>query len=215
MCLYAAVSGVAAAALVGAGCLAASGAAAWFRWRWRQAALTELAVTDIRLRAHRNHLVYLKQLRRRMRRDRDPRSSRIVRGLLRIYERLRTSESDSERDATRTLREIHDQARALYQSCLRLVERTLELWEGARRMATDVSRQQLLNSRGEMLDQVEASIGHLQRSLDELQGTALRRQEDLTSDHARLRQELDQGLEVARRVEERMGELERELRIAE
>ena len=83
-------------------------------------------------------------------------------------------------------------------------------------MATDRAKHEMLDSRDDLLEQVETSIGHLESTLDNLQTVQIQRtDEELSDRNARLRQELDQGLEVARAVEKRMEDLERQLRDVE
>ena len=78
-------------------------------------------------------------------------------------------------------------------------------------MATDETRQQLLNWRAEVLGEVGHSIQQLNKTADQVQASALKRElpED---DLAQMRQELEQGLTVARNVERQIENLENELK---
>ena len=182
-------------------------------WRFTigHRALAENSIRDVRRRVQRGHLDYLRSLRRRIRRDRDPRTSRIVIELQRIYERLCRLESPEPQSDTRILPALHDQAQQLYGSCLQSLERSYQLWNGARDMATPEARDRLLADRDRMVADVELSIQHLDASLDHLNTAVLRNDETDTTDQGRLREELEQGLEVARRVEERIDAIERNL----
>jgi methyl-accepting chemotaxis protein len=79
-------------------------------------------------------------------------------------------------------------------------------------MATAEARETVLRSRGELLEEVTRSVEQLGASIDQIQVSALA-QGAGSSDLAKIRSELDVGLEVARRVQERMEDLDR--RVAE
>jgi predicted nuclease with TOPRIM domain len=99
----------------------------------------------------------------------------------------------------------------LYRACLVSLERSVDLHEAARDMETDPARDELLAQREELLEEIRRSEAHLGATLDRLQAAQLSR-EDPGDDLARMREELDAGLAVARRVQRRMDELDRALR---
>lgn len=204
---------------VGMGLLALGTAVGVYRWTLGGERLTEEARADLETETAREHVAYLKTLRGRMRRDRDPRTTKMVKKLKDVYDRLTArgipESADSVTKRRAGMAEVHQGARGLYQSCLDMLERSLELWNGARKMATESSRAQLLKSRDEILDQVEESINHLDRTLDQIQVAKLGQDDSISADNSQLQQELEQGLEVARRVEERMRDLEHDLRMKE
>jgi hypothetical protein len=132
-----------------------------------------------------------------------------------IFERLWTLTPDPNSE-WKEIPEVYQQAMELYQSCLTLLKRTFELWIASRSVSTDRARHQLLDARDELLGQVEQSVDHLNASLDSLQTSGIdRTREELALHNSQLQQELEQGLEVARAVEKRMDELEREIRVSE
>ena len=81
-------------------------------------------------------------------------------------------------------------------------------------MAAEDKRNVSLQTREQLIQEVTGSIENLGRTLDYFQ--LARVEEELPEEHlAEVRRELEQGLEVARNVQQRRDELERELRISE
>ncbi len=177
--------------------------------------LEQTALQDILKRQRREYLDRLDSVRSAMRRDRDPRTSDLVKHLRGIFERLWVLTPDPESE-WKEIPEVFRQAMELYQSCLTLLQRTYELWIASKSVATDRARHQLLDARDDLLGKVEQSIDHLNASLDSLQTAHIdRTREELAIHNSQLQKELEQGLDVARAVEKRMDELERELRVTE
>ena len=185
-------------------------AAAAYRWFAAVETLEQQALDRIRLQAEKEHLDYLKQLRRRLRRDRDPRTGKCLKRLHGTYERLGRLDARVASGGSRTLTEVVAQAKQLYQSCLELLERSLVLWNASQQMSTDDASGKLLESRDQLLDEVDRSIDRLDKTLDGLQVAALN-DNDQRGEHSRLRAELDEGLAVAQRVQQRMDALEQGL----
>ena len=103
--------------------------------------------------------------------------------------------------------DVLGKARQLYDSCLASLETSLALRTAAGEMATEEGRTRAMKARQALLDEVEGGIGRIGLALDRLQAAAVTH--DVEGDLPRLREELDAGLAIARRVEQRMGELER------
>ena len=173
------------------------------------------AVRDVLQRAEGEQLQRLQRLRHQLRGDRDPHSTQLVRQLRAILKRLTDSFFEEAVDVGRDLsrRDSLATSTQLYESCFRLLERSFELWNGAQQMATDSSRQELLNQRTDLLRQVEQSMQHLNSSLDQLQTSQLKEDDGSVAANRSLQDELQLGLETARRVEERMESLEQELQL--
>jgi hypothetical protein len=145
--------------------------------------------------------------------DRDPQSTqlanRLRRTFLRIFEAVEIDDPPSNNVAQN---DLHRQVGSLYASCLGLLERTMSLWYGARKMSTAAKRTELMKQRSQLLQQVERSIQHLDATLDQLQSAQLADATGQAERNSALQDELSMGLEVARSVELRMQELERDLR---
>jgi hypothetical protein len=136
----------------------------------------------------------------------------MARQLQELYERmLQLSPAYSRRPTSLRpiAQEILDQAAELYNSCLELLQKSLQLWRTARQLSTDTARNQMLESRENLIREIEASIQNLESTLDTLQTSQLQHRELENAENARLRDELRQGLDVAREVQRRMDELER------
>jgi hypothetical protein len=181
--------------------------------RWFAAGddLTERAWRDLQGKARQEHAKYLRELRRALRGDRDLRTSNMLKKLQRIHDRLLMADRWQRDGASEMFGEIRVQANDLYQACLRLLERSLEIWQASRDMATESARQQLRDSREQLVTEVQNSIDHLEQTLDHIQTSQLKQGSQVQADATRLREELDEGLTVARQVEERMSQLEVDL----
>jgi hypothetical protein len=181
------------------------------RWFAGGDELTEQAWRDLQRKSRQEHAKYLRELRRELRSDRDPRTSNMLKKLQRIHDRLLTAKSWRRDGTSEMFGEIHVQANELYQACLRLLERSLEIWKASRDMATEPARRQLRDSREQLVTEVQHSIDNLEQTLDHLQTSALKQGSQVEADAARLREELDEGLSVALQVEQRMRQLEVDL----
>lgn len=211
---FAAISGTATgwSAMIGISALAISAVMAVDRWFRAGGQLEREAHQDLIARAEADELSRLARLRETMRTDRDPHSTQVTRKLVETARRLFSLASEEmQRGRATARRDALRSSAELYESCQRLLARSLELWSGSRDMATDDAREEMLRQRAEILRRVEESMGHLGASLDYIRSATMRDDEPL-ADHGRLQQELDMGLETARQVETRMNELERELK---
>ena len=176
--------------------------------------LTERAFLDIQKKARTQHTERLRSLRRSLRLDRDRRTSNMLRQLQKIYDRLLATERwTSQQSAEPIYEEVRVQANNLYASCLNLLERSLQIWKVSREVTTESARVELNQSRESIISEVEQGISNLEQTLDHMQTTQLKGGSQLKEDSIRLRRELDEGLEVARRVEQRMKELEKDIGI--
>lgn len=181
------------------------------RWFVGGDELTERAWRDLQRKARQEHAKYLRELRRALRGDRDPRTSNMLKKLQRIHDRLLMADRWQRGGASEMFGEIRVQANELYQACLRLLERSLEIWRASRDMATESARQQLRDSREQLVTEVQHSIDNLEQTLDHIQTSQLKQGSQVEADATRLREELDEGLSVARQVEQRMSQLEADL----
>jgi hypothetical protein len=149
---------------------------------------------------------YLSDLGQRLSADGDTRTEEFLTALRHCFDRMQENDNLSNSAPAEFLPEIRANVDALYETCLGSLERTLVFANAARQMATPEARQELLHSREKLIDEIRSSIHCLGRTLDQLQTSALR--QDDHSDLVEIRSELDQGLRVARQVEERMSQIE-------
>lgn len=191
------------------------GAAVW-RATVGSAAIRSQTDQESQQKRKRAHLEYLRDLRRKMRRDRDPRTGDLVTKLRTIYQQLEQSADTASTDYGGILPQIHEQANELYRSCLALLEHSFDLWDTGRSLTDKTNRESLITERETILEEVQQSVEHLDQTMDELRKATLRRNQsnrghDSAAEQAHLRDELSMGIETARAVEERMVRLEQEL----
>lgn len=104
---------------------------------------------------------------------------------------------------------IADMAEDLYERCVDALQRAVSLGKAMVEMSTDQVRQELGEKVATLLGEVDQGVHQLGLTLDRLQSAALLK--DDTEEISRIREELDTGLQVARRVDQRMQELEHSL----
>ncbi len=152
----------------------------------------------------------LDDLDRRLAADGDPRTEWSLRDL-----RALTKAFDSSRDWSAgvdsfTAMGINSRVEELFGSCVKSLEKTLQLWNTARTMATRDAQQPILQQRERIIADVGESIKQLGKILAGIQSVTAG-SDSQASELARVREELDRGLEVARSVAERMKRLDEEL----
>jgi len=189
------------------GILAGIGMAAT-RWVFGFEAISQTAMAEMQGENQRSQTVNLDRLEQDLKVDRDSRTAQSVQDLRRLYRRLDKAGVMGNQTDCPVLPEIKAKAEQLYQSCLDSLARTLEFWRAAQEMATQEGRKQMLDARESLIAEVGKSVYHLGKTVDHLQASMLKR--DRQDDSlARMRQELDMGLEVAQRIEQRMDQLNR------
>lgn len=145
----------------------------------------------------------LKDLQNELRKDQDQRTSQFVKQLRKLFLRMDKAGFFDNTEDSADLLGISDRAKELYESSIASLRRSLLLWETANEMSTQKGREDVLEIRETLLDEVGESLSHLGATLDRLKTSELRR--ETTINLAQIRDELEQGLEVARRVEERLA----------
>jgi len=190
--------------------LIAVGVAAW-RLTWGRQTLIVRVITQLKRKESREQRAFLRGLQRKLRQDRDSRTGDMLRRLRKVYDRVVELDLDKARQQPWRV-EVYDQVCVLYRSCLSALERSFDLWIRANEMATDESRLQVLQWRNELLNQVNEGVQQLEKSLDQLQASALK-YELPQAELLQVRSELEQGLEVARQVEKRLESFEQTLQV--
>jgi hypothetical protein len=152
----------------------------------------------------------LDELERRLSADGDPRDNQSLRELRTLARVFRERFSRPERLGSAATVEILSGVDELFDRCVRSIEMTLDLWYTAHEMGAGEARDAVLERREQILTEVGASIRQMGRILAGLQHLQA---EDggAESELARLRQELGQSLEVAKRVSRRMQQIDREI----
>ena len=143
----------------------------------------------------------LEQLDDQLVKDRDSRTQNCLRELRHLYSRLKTK-VDSGR-ITPGAYDVIEGVDKMFQACVQQLKHSLELWETAKTMRGP-ARESILQQRNELVEEVCESVIHLGNTVEQFHlVTTEKNREDL----ARLRAELDESLEVAKRVEERKAAL--------
>lgn len=143
--------------------------------------------------------------RRLVRADQDPRPEMALRDLRALLRAFEDSASQSQTEHLATIVEVRSRVRHLFDHAVRALEQTMKLYETARQLHTPDARRPLLDERERILADVQVSVRQLGTTLATLQKLGAGTQG--SNQLARLRQELDQGLEVASRVEARLDDL--------
>lgn len=137
--------------------------------------------------------VSLDQLARRLEQDEDPRSEECLRRLRRLHASL-----EEEPPTNHTAAKFREKVDRLFNASVNQLERSVELWEKAKRLPGRTGRP-LLAERTGAIDEVVITVNHLSRTVEEYNAFQLRNSDDQL---AKLRDELDQTIEAARRADE-------------
>ncbi len=142
--------------------------------------------------------------------DGDPRTEACLRDLRQLAELVQDDETWNKGIDSRTTFDIVSGVENMFQQCVASLEKTLELWYTANRMTTQDARRPILAERERIVVEVGKSITQLGRIIAEIK---VLKTENISgvSDLARIRDELNQSLNVAKSVEARMQTLEREI----
>jgi hypothetical protein len=152
----------------------------------------------------------LDDLDRKLSADGDSRTEKCLRDLRALAGAFQRDKAWLSTLNTRSTFDILSGVEQLFMRCVQYLEKTLQLWYTARDMSTPEARDVILAERERILEDVTASIRQLGKILAGIQRLGVSEGE-AGSDLARIRDELDQSLEVAKAVEKRMKDLEREL----
>ncbi len=166
---------------------------------------TRDAMTEIQREERAAWEARLDDLDARLLADRDDRTETLLRRLRKLAREVEENGPGGGVDR-RTRVEIGLQVGELFGGCVRALETSLDLWEKAQRVEDTAARAKLYDAREAEITEVAECVKVLERLVGaELptMGTGAR-----DGSLARIREELHQSLDVARRVEERMKSLE-------
>jgi hypothetical protein len=160
------------------------------------------AVADMQKESQEATRRRLDDLDRRLLADRDPRTETYLRELRALVDAFRTTPGWTERLTATSTFDIVSGVEELFAECVRSLEKTLELWHAAAKLPSDTARRPLLDRREQLIEEVRKSVDHISRILASVQ--SLDRQDASTAEMTRLREELENSLAVAKRVDEMM-----------
>jgi hypothetical protein len=171
--------------------------------------LTDSVVKEMQRDAHEEREKSLDELDGNLVADGDPRTEACLRDLRALAKASNEAKAPSAGLSARSTFDIASGVEELFNRCVVSLEQTLGLWRTAERMVTAEAKKPVLEQREKMIDEVKKSIAQLGKVLAGLQ--SLRTGEGMGAELAHIREELDERLTVAKRVEERMRSLEKQL----
>ncbi len=148
----------------------------------------------------------LDRLFHKLQQDRDPRTETCLQELRLLVGSLQTAAEKG--NITTSAYEILDGVGNIFNQCVKQLEHSHALWETARRMHGPAG-DSLLGQRDDVVREVCQTVEEVSKKVDRYLLTETQRNR---SDLAKLRRELDESIEAARRAEQRTAELERTAR---
>ena len=148
----------------------------------------------------------LDQLLHRLQQDRDPRTENCLRELRSLYESLQTAAEKG--NITTSAYEILAGMDKVFNQCVKQLEHSHALWETAQRLMGP-ARKSLLQQRDQVVQEVCDTVVEVGKKVDRYLLTTTQRNQ---SELAKVRRELDESIEAARRAEQRTAALERSAR---
>lgn len=131
----------------------------------------------------------------------------LVDRLQALHDRLGACEAEPADDPLAP--QLTGKLRRMYDLSAASLERALALHVGAREMVTSEGRRRVLDQRDALLEEVSTAVGQIEAGIDRLRAAAATA--GIAGRHERLADlntDLDRQLDVARRVEERLEEIE-------
>ena len=143
----------------------------------------------------------LDALQTRLRDDKDPRTQTYLRQLRELYTNFQDDiRSGKVAGAART---VQEQVEKLFRAAVKHLEHSYHLWLTAGRLSGD-ARLALLEERERVVQEVQETVEHLSRTIEQFHSFRVKESE---AELARLREELDETMQVARRAEARLESL--------
>jgi hypothetical protein len=146
---------------------------------------------------------FLQELQAELEEDDDPRTTDLLVTLIDICKSFSEGNTIASRINPTSAFEIASGVERLHDECISLLQRSLLLYQTARKIRDRSAKKTLLDDREKIIKEVQQSIRQLSKLLASIYTLDLR--DDSTSEVSRIRLELEQNLNIARRVEETMG----------
>jgi hypothetical protein len=166
----------------------------------------QAVITDLQQREQRTLQASLDELDRRLvSSDNDPRPEAALRDLRALVFAFDEFAEKTDSLHAPAVLDVRSRVRQIFDSSVRSLEQTLQLGDTAKILHLPEARQPLLAQRESIIADIQAGIRQLGDTLAALQrlGSGAQSSREL----ARLREELDQSLQIAGRVEERLNSL--------
>jgi len=147
----------------------------------------------------------LDALEMQLRGDEDPRTQTYLRDLRTLYANFQDDLRNGR--IAGAARAVLEQVEKLFQAAVKHLEHSYHLWMTAGRMSGD-AREALLEERERVVQEVQDTVEHLSRTIEQFHSFRVKESE---AELARLREELDETMQVARRAEARLESLDTEI----
>jgi hypothetical protein len=165
--------------------------------------ISKKALAEIQEEIKQRHDKYLDELYQRLLDDDDPRTDTALADLRTLMESFQQHDwADSKSFNTQSTLDILAGIEELFNGCVSSLEKTLELYYAAKKLRTPSARKPLMERRETIIKEVNASVSQLGQILAQVQQLGV--DDDNAAQLSRLRQDLNENLEIARRVGERM-----------
>ena len=144
----------------------------------------------------------LDSLDNRLRRDRDPRTQESLRQLRELFGKF--ADDVEAGKINRRTHEILEIVEELFRTSVSQLEVSYQLWQTSRGLSGE-AKQKMLAQRDEVVAEVVDTAGHLSTTIEQFFAFTQKKNKD---NLGRLREELDEAIQVARRTEQRMASWE-------
>ena len=160
------------------------------------------SIADLRREHEQEQIDKLDELDDQLTKDRDPRTQKMLQDLRSLVKTFKDSSHDDNLN-TPSLLDITAGVEELFEEGVQMLRKSLEFYRTAKDFNDQSTRKTILQRREEVLDDVGKSIDQLGKLLTDIQAMDVQ-------DHSqqdRIRQELKDSFDVAKRVRERMSSL--------
>lgn len=172
-----------------------------YRWAFGLEKMTARAFASIAERQRKEQEGKLDTLESQLRSDRDPRTQTYLRHLRELYRDFQ--EDLDEGKISRSARTVLMDVENLFRAAVKHLEQSYHLWETASRMSGE-PKQAMLEAREQVVQEVHKSVEHVSKIIEQFHTFRVKEDE---SELAKLRQDLDDTMQAARRAEERVAAL--------
>lgn len=138
----------------------------------------------------------LNELHTKLTKDRDSRTQKALSSLRRLYEGFK--KDVKEKGLSPHTAGVLAKVEELFEACIRQLEHSYDLWETLKSLPTKV-KSKIKDQRDDVVEEVVKTVDHLKNIIEDYHVIKVHQR---TEDLARLREELEDKLAVAKRVEE-------------
>ena len=141
----------------------------------------------------------LDELERRLKQDRDPRPEKCLRDLRALHELL----TEAQKSNNTWVGQVKDDFDRLFEICVKQIEKTDQLWRASRKMR-GMTKKKFKQEREKIVEEIEKTTAHLATAIQHFQIVST----DGNNELAEARSELEQTIEISKRVGQRLANLD-------